>query len=369
MNTPGRVLTLRELNRATLARQMLLERENTSALQAVERVLGLQAQVTSPPYVGLWTRIEGFRRGELTRLMQDRRVVRATLMRATLQLVSAEDYLLLRPALQPALSRSMRSIAGKRLDGLDLDRLLGAAKEFFEEEPRTFADLRPLLSDLEPGRDPSALAYAVRTRLPLVQVPSGGVWGYSGKAPFTTPERWLGSPPSGSEEPRALVLRYLAAFGPATVRDVQTWSGRTQLKQPVEEIKAELRVFRDENGNELLDLPGAPLPPADTPAPPRFIPDYDNLVLSHLDRGRVISEEHRRKVFLPAARVRATFLIDGFVRGAWKIEKARKAATLLIEPFERLSREDRGTLCEEGERLVRFLAEPQGAETFEVRFA
>jgi hypothetical protein len=164
------------------------------------------------------------------------------------------------------------------------------------------------------------------------------------------------------------VLRYLAAFGPATVRDIQTWSGRTQLKQPVEEIKPELRVFRDENGNELLDLPDAPLPPGDIPAPPRFVPDYDNLVLSHVDRGRVISAEHRKKVFLSAARVRATFLIDGFVRGAWKIEKARKTATLLIEPFERLSKEDRDTLIDEGERLVRFLAEQQGAETFEVRF-
>jgi hypothetical protein len=282
--------------------------------------------------------------------------------------MSAEDYLLLRPVLQPALSLSMRSIAGKRLEGLDLERLIGAAKEFFEQEPRTFADLRPLLSELEPERDTSALAYAVRTLLPLVQVPSDGVWGYSGKPPFTTPERWLGSPPSGSEDPRALVLRYLAAFGPATVRDVQTWSGRTQLKRPVGEIKAGLRVFRDENGNELFDLPDAPLPPGDTPAPPRFIPDYDNLVLSHVDRGRVIRDEHRKKVFLSAARVRATFLIDGFVRGAWKIEKVRKAATLLIEPFEPLSREDRNTLIDEGERLVHFLAEPQGAETFEVRF-
>ncbi|MGH3148103.1 MAG: winged helix DNA-binding domain-containing protein [Rubrobacter sp.] len=368
MSTPERVLTLRELNRATLARQMLLVREDTSALQAVERVLGLQAQVTSPPYVGLWARLENFKREELTRLMLERRVVRATLMRATLQLMSADDYLLLRPALQPALTRSMRSIAGKRLDGVDIDRLVGAAKVFFGEEPRTFADLRPLLSDLEPERDGSALAYAVRTQLPLVQVPSGGVWGYSGKAPFVTPERWLGGPPTGSEDPRSLVLRYLAAFGPATVRDVQTWSGRTRLEQSVEEIKPELRVFGDENGNELLDLPDAPLPEGEVPVPPRFVPDYDNLVLSHVDRRRVISEEHRKKVFLSAARVRATFLIDGFVRGAWKVEKSRKTATLLIEPFEPLSRVDRDTLGDEGERLVRFLAEPQGAETFEVQF-
>jgi hypothetical protein len=170
-----RVLTLRELNRATLARQMLLERGNVSPLEAVQRLVALQAQVTSPPYVGLWTRLNDFRREDLTRLMLERRVVRATLMRATLQLMTADDYLLLRPALQPALTRSMRSIAGKRLEGLDLDRLVGAARDFFEEEPRTFADLRPLLSELEPDRDQSGLAYAVRTHLPLVQVPSGGV--------------------------------------------------------------------------------------------------------------------------------------------------------------------------------------------------
>jgi hypothetical protein len=367
VSAPERILTLQELNRATLARQMLLDRKALPALDAVERLAGLQAQVVSPPYVGLWTRLQDFRRDELTRLMLERRVVRATLMRATLHLMTAEDYLLLRPALQPALTRSMKTTTGKRVEGLDVDRLVGAARAYFEEEPRTFADLRPLLSQIEPDRDTSALAYAVRTHLPLVQVPSGGVWGYSGKAPFTTAGQWLGRPFSGSEDPRELVVRYLAAFGPATVRDVQTWSGRMQLKQSIEEIKAELRVFRDENGNELLDLPDAPLPPGDTPAPPRFVPDYDNLVLSHADRRRVISEEHRKKVFLSAARVRATFLIDGFVGGTWRIEKTRRSATLEIEPFETLSREDRDALQEEGERLVRFVGE--GAKVFEVRFA
>jgi hypothetical protein len=364
-----RVLTLRELNRATLDRQMLLERQTIPALDAVERLAGLQAQVPSPPYVGLWTRLKDFRREELTRLMEERQVVRATLMRATLHLMTAEDYLLLRPALQPALTRSMNSIAGKRLEGLDVDRLVGIAREYFEGEPRPFADFRPLLAELEPDGDQSALAYAVRTQLPLVQVPTGSVWGYSGKVPFTTAENWLGRELSGSEDPRGLVLKYLAAFGPATVRDVQTWSGRIRLNESVEEIKPELRIFRDENDNELLDLPDAPLPSGDTPAPPRFVPDYDNLVLSHADRGRVISDEHRKKVFLSSARVRATFLIDGFVRGAWKVEKTRRAATLVIEPFERLSRGDRDALSEEGERLIRFLAEPQGAETFDVSFA
>jgi hypothetical protein len=368
VSAADRVLTLRELNRATLDRQMLLDRQSIPVLDAIERLAGLQAQVPSPPYVGLWTRLNDFRREGLTRLMEERQVVRATLMRATLHLMTAEDYLLLRPVLQPALTRSMNSIARKRLEGLDLDRLVGTAREYFESGPRPFADFRLLLAELEPDRDQSALAYAVRTQLPLVQVPTGGVWGYSGKVPFTTAEKWLDRELSSSEDPRGLVLKYLAAFGPATVRDVQTWSGRIRLKESVEEIKPELRVLRDENDNELIDLPDAPLPAGDTPAPPRFVPDYDNLVLSHADRGRVISDEHRKKVFLSAARVRATFLIDGFVRGVWKVEKTRRAATLVIEPFERLSRGDRDALSEEGERLVRFLAEPQGAETFDVRF-
>ncbi len=141
-----------------------------------------------------------------------------------------------------------------------------------------------------------------------------------------------------------------------------------QLKQSLEELRADLRTFSDEKGNELFDLPDAPLPSGDAPAPPRFVPDYDNLVLSHVERGRVVPDEHRKKVFLSAARVRATLLIDGFVRGAWKIERKGKTATLLIEPFEPLSGENRDALSDEGERLVRFVDEPQGAETFEVRF-
>jgi DNA glycosylase AlkZ-like len=364
-----RVLTLREINRMTLARQLLLDREKLPVTTAVARLVGLQAQLPNPPYVGLWTRLHDFRRDDLTCLIERRQVVRATLMRSTLHLMTAEDYLLLRPALQPALTRSFQSIAGqRRLEGLDVARLVAAARTYLEEEPRTFAEMRPVLSALEPDRDPGILAYAVRTHLPLVQVPSGGAWGYSGNAPFTTAESWLGLKRlSGSEDPRALVLRYLAAFGPATVKDVQTWSGLVRLKELIEEMKTDLRSFRDEWGNELLDLPDASLPPADTPAPVRFVPDYDNLILSHADRRRVIADEYRSKVFLSAGRVRATFLVDGFVRGAWKIERARGTATLVIEPFEKHSREARLALLEEGERLVRFAG--GDAEAFEVRFA
>ena len=184
-------LTLRKLNRATLTHQMLLDRKPLPVSDAVERLADLQAQVPNSPYIGLWTRLRAFRRDDLTRLLEQREVVRATLMRATLHLMTAKDYLLLRPALQPALTRSLRSIAGKRLEGLDLDGLVAAARTSVEEAPRTFTELRGLLSSMEPDRDPSALAYLVRTHLPLVQAPPGGIWGTGAVRPTRSPN--LGS--------------------------------------------------------------------------------------------------------------------------------------------------------------------------------
>lgn len=363
-----RVLTLRELNRATLARQLLLERAALPIPVAVERLAGLQAQVPNPPYVGLWTRLRDFRRDDLTALLERRQIVRATMMRSTLHLVTAEDYLLLRPALQSALTRALRAFFGQRAQGLDVDRLVAAAQAHLEEQPRTFTALRALLSDLEPDRDPEAMAYAVRTHLPLVQAPPGGAWGYGGSPAYALAESWLGGPLAAPEASwRHLVFRYLAAFGPATVKDVQTWSGLVRLRDAIEELKPGLRAFRDERGTELLDLPDLPLPPADAPAPVRFLPEYDNLVLSHADRTRVIADEHRSRVFLSAGRVRATLLVDGFVRGVWQIERAPGAIRLVLEPFGPLSGEARDALVEEGERLVRFVAD--GAETFDVRFA
>ena len=197
-------------------------------------------------------------------------------------------------------------------------------------------------------------------RLPLVQTPPAGIWGRGGSPRFALPEPWLGAPlAEPGESLRALVFRYLAAFGPASARDFQAWSGITGIKSELEKMKPGLRLFRDEGGNELFDLPGAPLPPADTPAAPRFVSEYDNLVLSHADRRRVIADEDRKKVFLTAARVRATFLLDGFVAGAWKIEKTKKAAALIVEPFAPLSTKNRDALAEEGERLLRFATDGQ----------
>lgn len=365
-----RVLTLRELNRATLARQMLLERAALPIPEALERLAGLQAQVPNPPYIGLWTRLRDFSRQDLTHLMQQRRVVRAAMMRSTLHLVTAEDHALLRPSLHPALERAFNSFFGKKSRNLDIDRLVAAAREYLEESPRTTGELRNLLSEVEPDGDPDAMAYAVRTYLPLVQVPPGGTWGSGSRVSYANADSWLGgslrdSPNSGGL--RELMLRYLAAFGPATVKDVQAWSGLVRLKELVGDLKPELRTFQDEEGNELLDAPGAPIPDADILAPARFVPEYDNLLLAHADRRRIIADEHRKRVFLSAARVRATFLLDGIVSGTWKIERDKSASALVIEPFGSLNDEYRNSLLEEGESLLCFVGE--AAESFEIRFS
>jgi hypothetical protein len=355
-----RVLTLRELNRTTLARQMLLSRRRIAAADAIARLVGLQAQSVIPPFVGLWTRLDRFRRETLTELIHDRHVVRATMMRHTLHLVTAADYLRLRPAVQPALTRAFSGITRKRLAGVDLDPVVEAARRRLHQGPATFAEVRALVGDLMPGGDVNALAYGVRTLLPLVQVPADAMWGYSTTAPYALAEDWLGQPIAESEEPRDLILGYLGAFGPATIPDVQAWSGLAGLEPAVEKLRPELRTFRDQHGAELFDVSGAVVAADDVPAPPRFLPDYDNVLLAHADRSRVIAPEHRRAVFLTAGRVRATFLIDGFVAGTCKIEKAKGTATLVIEPFRRIARNDRDALADEGERMIRFVEEDAG---------
>jgi hypothetical protein len=351
---PDRVLTLRELNRATLARQLLLERESLPATDALKRLAGLQAQSPAPAFIGLWSRLRSFTREDLIGPIERREIVRATMMRATLHLFTAADYRLLRPAIQPALTRDSERVRA-RVEGLDVEGLLRAARRLLKQEPRSFVEMRRHLTEREPGRDPSALGYMVRMNLPMIQVPSADPWGYSSTAPYAIAESWLGKPLRRSAKPHDLIRRYLAAFGPSTVGDLQAWSGLTGMKLTFEKMRPELRTFRDERGRELFDVQDGPLPDADTPAPPRFVPDYDNLILSHADRTRVIADEHRSSVFLKAARVRATFLLDGFVRGTWKIERAKGGATLVVEPFKRIPKADRAALSAEGEELLRFV--------------
>jgi len=360
-----RILNLRELNRATLARQMLLERETLSVPAAVERLVGLQAQLASAPYVGLWTRLRDFRREDLAREIENRKVVKATSMRATLHLCTADDYVRFRTALKPLLIGASSEIAKRRGGDFDLDKVLKASRKFIGEKPRTFAEISDMLTKLMPDHDVGAMRYSVRTHIPLVQVPINSGWSYSNKPEFTLAESWIGRPISPEDKLRELMFRYLAAFGPASVTDAQTWSGM-KLKDTFEKLRPELQTYRGDGRTELFDLPGVQLPAQDVPAPARFLPEYDNLLLSHSNRVRVIADEYRSKVYLPGLRVAATILVDGFVRGAWKVEKTKATATLLIEPFDTLTKKDRAALTEEGERLVRFV-EPK-SKSFGVKF-
>jgi hypothetical protein len=366
----GDLLDQRTLNRALLDRQLLLRRHRMAASQALEHLVGLQAQAPHPPYTGLWARLEGFRPDELGRLVADREAVRATLMRGTIHLVTAKDALAVRPVVQPVLERGVHanSTFGRhRLDGVDIDALLAAGRELVEERPRTVAELRELLAPRWPDRDPAALAQAVRGLLPMVHVPPRGVWGRSGPVALTTFEGWLGQGVEHGGTPDVLVLRYLAAFGPAGAADAQTWSGLTRLGEVFERLRPRLRVFRDQHGRELFDLPEAPRPEPDTPAPVRLLAEFDNLTLSHADRTRVIADEHRRWIASRNGMVPGMVLLDGSVQGVWKVTRRRGTATLRVEPFGRLSKRARSAVSEEAAALLGFVA--ADADTVDVVFS
>jgi Winged helix DNA-binding domain len=253
------------------------------------------------------------------------------------------------------------------LTGLDVDAVLAAGQALLEERPRTAAELRRWLGPRWPEMDAAALAYAVRGLLPLVHVPPRGLWGESGPVALTTAESWLGQSVATVSRPDETILRYLAAFGPATVADARVWSGLGGLREVFERLRPRLVIFRDEHGRELFDVPGAPLPDPETPAPPRFLSQFDNALLSHADRTRIISDEHRKALFEdPMMR---SVLLEGFACGTWKAERTRRKVTLVIQQFQRLSKEDRDALADEGGRLLRLVAKPQGAEEFEIRFS
>jgi hypothetical protein len=365
----GQRLGRRALNRALLERQLLLRRQKLSVPRAVERLVGLQAQEPPDPYVALWSRLEGFRPDDLAGLIADRRVVRMTLMRGTIHLVTARDCLAMWPVMRSFLERTFRGHPwGRNLAGLDIQEVLEAGRKLVEAKPMTNAQLGPLLSEGWPDRDPASLAAAVRYLLPMVQVPPRGIWGAGGRPNVTTAEHCLGRPLGKNTVPDRMILRYLGAFGPATTADMRTWSGLAGLREVIERLRPRLRRFRDDNGRELFDVPDAPLPDPDTPAPPRFLPTFDNVVLSHGDRSRIISEGDRRR--LTAESYGGTFgtvLIDGFVRGRWKIDRGRDATTLEIKPLKRLAKNDGASVTEEGARLLAFAA--ADAENRDVLFS
>jgi hypothetical protein len=339
-----RALTLKELNRATLARQLLLERRRLGVVPALERVAGLQAQWAPATYVGLWTRVEGFRREALERAIAREQAVRAILMRGTVHLVTRRDYgVFASAAPRPSWIRD---------DSAELaDRVHDSLVEF-GREPRTRAEIFAWLRT-EHGIDHDGAYgfwYALRTVGRLTHAPSSGTWKQPRETRYVLIEHEQIDPFPARVE---LVRRYLAAFGPATRADIAEWSGlRVRDFEPALEALEPLRRFHDERSRELLDLPRAPLPSSDAPAPVRFLPRYDNLVLSHADRNRVITDEHRRTVIHGTGMVEATFLVDGFVAGLWKFEKGR----VRVEPFAPLPHAWRRPISDEAARLEAWLA-------------
>ncbi len=343
---------------------MLLTREKTTAVRAVERLAGMQAQVPRPPFVGLWTRLLGFRRDELREALRKRRIVRVTAMRGTLHLMATADYVSFRGTLQPMLTRGRAAIVGSELPFAPaaLDRM---AREFFGKSPATFDVLRKHLKSTYPKHNDRHIAYAIRNHVPLVQVPTDAPWSFPAAAEFMLAEHWLGTAVRSVPTPPAgLVRRYLAAFGPATPGDAQAWSGLVGMRAVFEGLRSTLVTFRDERKRELFDLPDAPRPSEDTAAPVRYVPEFDNLVLAHQDRSRVLADEHRQRVTTPNLLVRGTFLVDGFVAGIWTTERKKNAATLSLEPFVKLSKKVLGELEEEGDALLAFVEEDASRREF-----
>ena len=354
--TGGEVLGKRALNRALLERQLLLRRSTLSVTASLEQLVGLQAQAPNPPYIGLWTRLRHFTPDQLAQLITDRQVVRIALMRGTIHLVTSRDCLCLRPLLQPVLDRAIYANGSliSEFTGVNVDTLVVDARALLEERPLTNRQLGAALKAAWPGHDPSALVQAIRCLVPLVQVPPRGIWGAKGQAMHTTAETWLGRPLETDVPLDHLVMRYLAGFGPAAIMDMQAWSGLTGLDEIVDRLRPRLRAFRDESGRELVDLPDAPRPDPETSVGVRFLPEFDNVLLSYADRRRIISDENRKRIYTVNGLVPGTVLVDGFVSGKWTLNRSRGPATLVIEPFTKLSKKDRSAIVEEGLRLLSF---------------
>ena len=350
-----RVLTRRELNRALLERQLLLERKALGAVKAVERLGGLQAQWTPSPYLSLWTRLAGFERDELTREQQGRRLVKALLQRGTLHIVTPADYW--------AFSTARRELGGvlwppsyeALVPKARLAELAQLALAELDAGEPTFKEMRTLLEPHAKGvATPTYLWRRVQGHASIVHVPPSGVWGYGGHGVYAAAAGNLkGTPPPPREAFDQLVCRYLGAYGPATKQDVGQWAGVPRLKPIVESLdRLSLRTFTDEQGRTLYDLPRAPLPDPAIPAPVRLVPRFDNLVLSHADRSRILGDIPPSRIVTNNGLVHATILVDGFVAGTWQLDGGR----VVLEPFGKLDAATKRALKDEAERLEAFVA-------------
>ena len=357
------VLTTRQLNRALLGRQLLLERATMPAIEAVEHLVGMQAQEPWDPYVGLWSRLRDFDPDELGGLIERFEAVRMGLMRGTIHLVSARDARVLRGVMGPVMSGTFRSSAfSRQIPGVDLDELLSQARKLTDERPYSRAELARELGPLWPGADADSVGYAVTFNLPLVQAPPRAVWGRTAAAKWVTAETALGAPVDLDADPGEVVLRYLRAFGPAAPKDVRAWCYRTGLREVIEGLRPGLRVFRSEDGIELLDVEDGLLPDPATPAPVRFLPEYDNATLGFADRRRILPSFESERPYW-----KGTVLVDGFAAGTWRWLRDSGRVDLEVMVWRKLTRSERAQVEAEAEALLEW-AEPE-AEGREVRFA
>lgn len=342
-------LSLKDLNRTYLARQHLLARADLSPVGMVQHLCALQSQLPNPPYLALWARLATFERASLTDALHAGQVLRVPWLRSTLHLTSPADYARFRPQVLPALVKGLRSFHGRNLTGIDPERVAQAALPYLTEAPRTMGDIKKYLMPQFEGVDGEALNYAVRTYLPLAQVPPGGTWGSGALAKYA---------PVAIDESEAGALedffvRYLRAYGPASVMDFQTWAGLTNLQKPLAPLRDRLTVYGTEDGREVWDVPDGQIVDGTQAAPVRLVPEYDNAVIGHQDRTRILPEADRTKVFLSAARVLGTVLVDGFVAGVWKLERpTKKRLTVVIEPFRAWGTNDRAAVEDEAARLA-----------------
>lgn len=337
---------------------MLLRREKAGPakiVKAVEQLLALQAQVPRPPHIALWSRLQKFDRDHLLKALHARTLVRGTMMRGTLHIMSAKDFLAFRMALQPAFTAGVQSVVGKGPIP-SIDTLITAGRSAFGRKARPFSDVRAALVSRFPDSHDRLMGYAVRMHLPLVQVPvEEEAWGFPGDSDFALAEHWLKTKVGPGAGAGSLVLRYLAAFGPGTTADIQQWLGIRGVAELLAPIRDKLVTFRDARGREVFDLPKAPRPGADTDAPVRFLPEYDSVILAHADRTRLVDEAHRKALITKNLIVPATFLIDGRVAGTWKIERKKTAATLKLAPFVSIPKAAKAAIEEEGEALLTFV--------------
>ncbi|MFI0355734.1 winged helix DNA-binding domain-containing protein [Actinomadura sp. 9N407] len=349
------ILSGRALNRAVLERQLLLSRSDAPALEAIRLLIGLQAQDPNLPYLSLWARLRGFRHEDFTRLLYERDIVRSSVLRATQHVVTADDYLWLRPLVQPIVFKALRAGYWRDIEDWDLDELAAAARELLDGEMLTRPQIGKRLAERWPGRDRTVLGRTVQALLELVHPPPSGTWNTFGATPFALAEEWIGRPLQRNPSPDELIRRYLAAYGPASVKDFQMFSGLRRMDDAFDRLRPGLRTFRDESGAELFDVPGAPLPDPGVPAPARLLTDLDNLLLAYADRTRMMTVE-QRKIVCVGAWVKATLLIDGKVQGVWTVERDKGAAkaTLTIELFAPLSASEREDAESEAAGLLAF---------------